>query len=78
MATHVTGEMTIRRKQEVTVSEVSHLIEAQGMAIHVTEGIAKRIIYTNIRTLVIMDSNKDMVSTVITIITTLSLVNADD
>ncbi|KAH3872318.1 hypothetical protein DPMN_035533 [Dreissena polymorpha] len=76
MATHVTGEMTFRRKQEVTVSAVTHLIEVQWMAIHLTEGVARRIIYIDIRTVVIMDSNKDIVSTVITIIT--SLVSADD
>ena len=68
--------MAIRRKQEVTVSEVTHLIEAQGMAVHVTEGMARSIIYLDIKTVVIMDNNKDIVSTVITIITT--LVNADD
>jgi hypothetical protein len=75
MATHVTGEMTIRCNQEVTVSADTHRIETQGMAIHVTEGMARRI-YIDIRTVVIMVSNKDIVSTVITIITT--LVNADD
>ncbi|KAH3755319.1 hypothetical protein DPMN_190010 [Dreissena polymorpha] len=72
----VTGEMTVRRKQEVTFSEITHRIKAQGMAIHVTVGMARRIIYIHIRIVVIIGNNKNIVSTVFTIITT--LVNADD